>query len=83
MSFFLNTHFGVAIVKDCSCPDTKKKLARPNSLSDYEQMAEAIRNLKKCGDNPDMQAMRGTGGGQELPDIRASWPFLDCSVFQD
>ena len=31
----------------------KKELARPNSLSDYEQMAEAIRNLQKCGDNPD------------------------------
>jgi hypothetical protein len=50
----------------------KKELARPNSLSDCEQMAEAIRNLKNCSDNPDMQAVRGTGGGQELPDVQAS-----------
>ena len=39
-------------------------------------MAEAIRNLKKSCDNPDMQAVRGTGGGRELPDVRASWPCL-------
>jgi hypothetical protein len=26
----------------------KKELARPNSLSDYEQMAEAIRNSKSA-----------------------------------
>jgi hypothetical protein len=33
------------------------------NLSDYEQLPEAIRNLKMCGDNPDMQATRGMGGG--------------------
>ena len=63
----------------------RKELARPNSLSDCEQMAEAIRNLKKCGGSPDMQTMRGTGGGRELPDIRASWPCLKFGtrVFQE
>jgi len=39
-------------------------------------MPEAIRNLKKCDDNPDMQVTRDTGGGRELLDMRASWPCL-------
>jgi hypothetical protein len=46
-----------------------KELARQNHLSDYEQLAEAIRDIKMCSDNPIMQATRCMGGGWELPDI--------------
>jgi hypothetical protein len=53
-----------------------KELARPNSLSYYEQLAEAVRNFKMCSDNPDMQATRCTGGGRELPDIQLNGPCL-------
>ena len=44
--FFLNT-FWCSYCKRMFTSGHKKELARPNSLSDYEQMAEAIRNLKK------------------------------------